>query len=134
MFSRIQIIAIIGSLAFLFFIFELIRRKKLKEAYAMIWLIMGSFFLVLSFWTQGLNIVSQLCGIYYAPAFLFLVLLITLTIILIQFSVIISKQADKIKALGQEIALIKSTDYTDLHRFKDEKLELEKGKSTDCTD
>jgi len=108
MFSRIQIIAIIGSLSFICFIFELIRRKKLKEAYAMIWLIMGSFFIVLAFWTHGLDIVSKLCGIYYAPAFLFLILLITLTIILIQFSIVISKQADKIKALGQEIALIKA--------------------------
>ena len=107
MFSRIQIIAIIGSLSFICFIFELIRRKKLKEAYAMIWLIMGSFFIVLAFWTHGLDIVSRLCGIYYAPAFLFLVLLVTLTIILIQFSIVISKQADKIKALGQESALMK---------------------------
>ncbi len=104
---RIQIIAIAGSLGFMLFVFELIRRKKLKEAYAMIWLIMGAFFMVLAFWQQGLLIVSNFCGIYYAPAFLFLVLLVTLTIILIQFSIVISRQADKIKALGQETALMK---------------------------
>ena len=104
---RIQIIAIAGSIGFMLFVFELIRRKKLKEAYAMIWLIMGAFFMLLAFWQQGLGIVSNLCGIYYAPAFLFLVLLVTLTIILIQFSIVISRQADKIKALGQESALMK---------------------------
>ena len=105
--NRIQLIAIVGSLFFIFFVFELIRRKKLKEAYAMIWLLMGSFFIVLAVWQHGLILLSKLCGIYYAPAFLFLVLLITLTMILIQFSVVISRQADKIKALGQECALIK---------------------------
>lgn len=107
MFSRIQIIAIAGSLAFLLAIFELIRRKKLKEAYAMIWAIMGMFFLLLAFWQQGLGMAAHFCGIYYAPAFLFLVLLITLTIILIQFSIVMSKQVDKIKSMGQEIALMK---------------------------
>ena len=119
MFSRIQVIAIVGSLAFMLSIFELIRRKKLKEAYAMLWLIMGIFFIVLAIWQQGLVMLSKFCGIYYPPAFLFLVLLITLTVILIQFSIVISRQADKIKALGQESALMKeqlnklSTDMRD---------------------
>ena len=106
-FSRIQLIAIIGSFAFLLAIFELIRRKKLKEAYAMIWLIMGMFFIILTFRQHGLGLLSRFCGIFYAPAFLFLILLITLTIILIQFSVVISRQADKMKLMAQEIAILK---------------------------
>lgn len=104
---RIQIISIIGSLFFIGFILELIRRKKLKEAYALIWGIMSIFFLVLACWIGGLIFVSKKIGIEYAPATLFLVLLITVILILIQFSVIISSQVDKIKNLGQELALLK---------------------------
>ncbi len=104
---RIQIISIIGSLVFTLFILELIRRKKLKEAYALIWIIMSIFFLVLACWVDGLGFVSKLIGIYYAPATLFLVLLLTVLLILIQFSIIISNQADKIKSLSQESALLK---------------------------
>ena len=104
---RIQIISIIGSLIFTFFILELIRRKKLKEAYALIWGIMSIFFLILACWVQGLGFVSRLIGIEYAPATLFLVLLITIILISIQFSIIISGQVDKIKSLSQELALIK---------------------------
>ena len=73
--TKIQIISIIGSLIFTFFILELIRRKKLKEAYALIWGIMSIFFLILTCWVQGLVFISNLIGIYYAPATLFLVLL-----------------------------------------------------------
>jgi len=104
---KIQIISIAGSLIFSFFILELIRRKKLKEAYALIWGIMSILFLVLACWVHGLGFVSRLIGIVYAPATLFLVLLITVILILIQFSVIISGQVDKIKKLGQELALLK---------------------------
>lgn len=130
MFMRIQIIAIAGSIGFMLFIFELIRRKKLKEAYAMIWLIMGAFFMLLAFWQQGLGIVSKFCGIVYAPAFLFLVLLITLTIILIQFSIVISRQADKIKALGQETALMKEQ----LNNLSTAEIDKSKQLSTDFTE
>jgi len=98
---------IIGSLIFMFFILELIRRKKLKEAYALIWGIMSILFFILACWVQGLGFVSNLIGIVYAPATLFLVLLITVILILIQFSVIISSQVDKIKKLSQELALLK---------------------------
>lgn len=114
---KIQIISIIGSLVFTVFVLELIRRKKLKEAYALIWLIMGIFFIILASWIQGLVFVSKLIGIVYPPATLFLVLLLTVILILIQFSVIISKQTDKIKNLTQEMALLKER----LSRLEDKK-------------
>jgi len=104
---KIQIISIIGSVIFICFILELIRRKKFKEAYALIWGIMSILFLILACWVEGLQYVSSLIGIQYAPATLFLVLLVTLIFILIQFSVIISGQVDKIKSLSQELALLK---------------------------
>ncbi|MDD5728703.1 MAG: DUF2304 domain-containing protein, partial [Victivallales bacterium] len=68
---KIQIISIIGSLIFTIFVIELIRRKKLKEAYALIWLVMGIFFIILASWIQGLAFVSELIGIVYLPATLF---------------------------------------------------------------
>lgn len=104
---RIQIISIIGSLWFLILILELIRLKKLKEAYALIWCVMGIGFLILACWVEALGFVSRLIGIGYAPATLFLVLLVTVLLILIQFSVIISSQTDKIRRLSQDAALLK---------------------------
>ncbi|MFA6716018.1 MAG: DUF2304 domain-containing protein [Victivallales bacterium] len=104
---RIQIISIIGSLIFTSFILYLIRWKKLKEAYALIWGIMSIFFLILACWVDGLTFVSHMIGIFYAPATLFLVLLLTVILIMIQFSVIISRQVDKIRNLSQELALLK---------------------------
>ena len=105
--TKIQIISILFSFCFLGFIFEIIRRKMLKEAYALIWVIMGLSFLVLSCWQKGLDWISSLCGIVYPPAFLFLVMLTAVIMILIQYSVVLSRQTDKIRAMAQDIALLR---------------------------
>ena len=104
---NIQVISIFGSIIFTIFVLELIRRKKLKEAYALIWLGMSLVFVVLACWVEALIWVSKQIGIVYPPATLFLFMLVSLVLILIQFSVIISKQADKIREVAQETALLK---------------------------
>ena len=54
----IQIISIIGSIAFFITVVELIRHQKLKEAYGIIWLIFSFLFMIFSFWRKGLDYVS----------------------------------------------------------------------------
>lgn len=105
--QNIQIISIVGSLLFLFTIIELIRKQKLKEAYAIIWLIFGLFFLFFSIWRKALDYISLAIDIAYPPAMLFLLLIIALTLVMIEFSVVISKQSEQIKTLTQDIALLK---------------------------
>ena len=105
--QSIQIISIIGSLLFLITIIELIRRKLLKEAYAIIWLIFGCLFLFFSLWRKALDYIAQAIDIVYPPAMLFLLLIVAITLVLIQFSVVISKQSDQIKKLTQYLAILK---------------------------
>lgn len=105
--NRIQYIAIFGDIIFLAFIVELIRHKKIKEAYAILWLVFGAVFLFLATFRSSLNFLAFSFGIAYPPAFLFLVSICSLLLILIQFSMVISSQSDKIKELCQEVALLK---------------------------
>lgn len=107
--ERIQVISIIGSLAFLLLIARLIKSRMLKEAYAILWLIFAIVFLIFSCWKRGLDYLASIVGIYYPPALLFLILIIALILVLIQFSVVVSSQNDKIRRLSQEIALLKTT-------------------------
>ena len=107
--DRIQILAIIGAIAFVLFIIELIRRKQLKEAYSIIWLLFAGIFLFFSIFRSALDYCSLWIGIAYPPAMLFLLLIIAIIFVLIQFSVIISSNNDKIRVLTQEIAILKNT-------------------------
>ena len=105
--SIIQYITFIGSLLFIFLIFEMIRQKKIKEEYSFLWLALGFIFLLFSIWRNGLEILALIMGVAYAPAALFIILFAVLITILIHFSIVISSMKDYIKVLVQEIGLLK---------------------------
>lgn len=104
---RIQVLAIVGSLLLVVFILELIRRKRLKEEFSILWLGMGAVFLVISLFRGVLDRFSILVGIGYPPAALFLILIIGLMFILIHFSVAISELKEANKRLAQEIGRLR---------------------------
>lgn len=104
---RFQILAICGSLAYLLLIFYLIRSRRLREDYSLLWLFFGFLFLGMSFWRKSLDYLSTLLGVAYPPAAIFILLIMCLFLIVIQFSIIISKQANHIVKLAQEVALLK---------------------------
>lgn len=105
--DRIQFISIVISLSMFLFVFNLVRKRKLKTEYSLIWLIVSIVFIVFSLWKDGIDWLAGVMGIAYAPSVLFLLLLFGIIMLLIEFSLIISKQAEKIKILAQEIGLIK---------------------------
>jgi len=105
--NRIQIIAIAGSVSLLIFIIILIRQHRLKEEYSILWLFFTSVFILFSVWRNGLEWISDIVGVAYPPAALFMILIMALFIIMIEFSLIISKQSFWIKSIGQDIGLMK---------------------------
>ncbi|PUA26938.1 MAG: hypothetical protein B0W54_21280 [Cellvibrio sp. 79] len=106
--NRIQVFSIIGSATLIVFILKLIKRKKLKEEYSLLWLGCGITFFLVSLFKPLLELVAQTLGIIYAPAALLLVLIIGAFFILIQFSVVISKLSESNKNLTQEIGILKA--------------------------
>jgi hypothetical protein len=105
--DRFQILAILGSIVFLGFIIYLVRKKKLREDYSILWIFFGIIFLLISIWRESLEYISRSIGIAYAPAAIFIILIMCLFMIMIQFSMIISKQANQISNLAREIALLR---------------------------
>jgi hypothetical protein len=105
--SQIQIVAITVSLLLFLFIMYLIRSQRLKEEYSLLWIFFSVIFIVFSFWRNGLDYISDFLGVAYPPAALFMILLMAIFLILIEFSIIISKLSNKNKTLAQEIGLMK---------------------------
>lgn len=90
----------------LILVVELIRRGRLKERYALLWLLASCVLLILST-TKIIESVSQIVGIYYPPSALFLIAFLFLLLITLHFSVVISGLSDQNKRLAQEIALLR---------------------------
>jgi hypothetical protein len=106
--NRVQYIAIVGSLAMLAFIFELTRKKKIRVQYAILWFFIGLVFLIFSLWRQGLDVAAKAVGVVYPPAALFLLLILGVFAILVQFSVVISKISDQNTKIIQELGAAQS--------------------------
>ena len=104
---RLQIIAILTALIFMFFIFRLITKGKLREEYSFIWIICTALLLLFSIWRDGLDVIATVLGIYYAPSLIFLGAIFAIVIFLVHLSVVNSKQHQQIKNLTQEMALLK---------------------------
>ncbi|NOR86606.1 MAG: DUF2304 family protein, partial [Bacteroidales bacterium] len=63
--------------------------------------------LAISVWKSGLDWFAAKVGIAYAPAALFLILIMIVFIMMIEFSLIISKQSEWIKQSAQDIGMLK---------------------------
>ena len=69
----IYYLAVICSILFLISVILLVRKNKLDEKYSILWIIFSILILVLALNKNILEKISNLLGIYYAPATLFLV-------------------------------------------------------------
>jgi hypothetical protein len=87
-------------------IFELVRRKHLMERYALLWLLAAVTLLALAVWQGLLTTLSHAVGIYYPPAALFAVAFLFVLVMLIHFSVTISRLSDQNTVLAQRLALL----------------------------
>lgn len=103
----VQILSIIGSLGFFIFILMQIHSRRFREEYSILWLCISVVFIVFSFWREGLTHLSRIVGVAYPPAALFLILIMSVFLILIQFSVIISRATENNKHLTQEHSMLK---------------------------
>ena len=104
---RTSIAAAIASILLILIVLELIRGRRLKERYALLWLVTGIVLLVLSTWRGGLNTIAGWFGVAtYPPAILFAVATLFIIIVLLDYSTILSRLADQNTILAQRIALL----------------------------
>ena len=103
---RIQITAIAISILTLLAALELIRKNKLREDYALLWLGGGLLMLLMSLWPGSLRLLARITGAAYPPSAIFIAALIVLTWLLMHFSVIVSTLTARLVRLSQRIAIL----------------------------
>jgi hypothetical protein len=102
--QRIEIIA--AAVVICGLIFELIRRRHLMERYALLWLLAGITVLVLALWKGLLSTLAHAAGISYLPSALFAVAFLFVLVMLVHFSMTISRLSDQNTILAQRLALL----------------------------
>lgn len=103
-----KMFALSVSIVILIIIVELVRRRKLREEYSVLWIVTGITIIVLSIWYKLLLFITKVIGAVLPTSTLFLFSLLFLILISLHFSVKISVLTDKLKDVSQEIAIMKA--------------------------
>jgi hypothetical protein len=103
---RVQLVAVVLTAVLLFGILELVRSRRMLERYAVLWLFSALVLLALAAWKGLLETVAHAIGIYYAPSALFAVAFGFILVLLLHFSVAVSRLSEQAKVLAQRLALL----------------------------
>jgi hypothetical protein len=102
--NKVRIVAVILTAVMLGVVLELVRRRRLVERYALLWMSVSLILLVLAIWNQLLNLASNAIGIDVPANFLFLAAFAVAFLLLLHFSVVTSRLSEETKILAQEVA------------------------------
>ena len=95
------------STGIFFFVVWLVRERRLREKYALLWLCTSLFVILLTVSRRFLEVAALSVGIYYPPSLLFLVGVLFLLMVAIGQSVTLSRLSESNHNLAQEVALLR---------------------------
>jgi hypothetical protein len=103
---RIQLFSIAAAAGLFAIVFELVRRRRLLERYALLWLFSALALLGLAIWSGLLERIARTLGIVYPPNALFLIAFGFVLVLLLHFSLAVSRLTDQTKVLAQRLAML----------------------------
>ena len=103
--QRIQIVVGVVTLALFALVLDLVRRRRLLERYALLWLFSAVVLLALAVWRGMLDRVAEWLGVADPPNALFIVAFGFVLVLLLHFSLAVSRLSDEAKILAQRLAL-----------------------------
>jgi hypothetical protein len=108
MIDRVTLFGLAASVAVLLFVLELVRQRKLREDYSLLWLATAFVLIFLSISRPLLDTFAALLGVVtYPPAALFLVAIIFMLVILLHFSTVLTRLARENKEIAQQMAILR---------------------------
>jgi hypothetical protein len=102
-----NIAAFVLALAIVGLVVEMLRRKKLREKYAIWWLVVGIATLVLAAFPQFLDYVAGVVGVQLPSNLLFILSILMLLGVCLHLSWEISVVEEEIRALAEEVAILR---------------------------
>ena len=102
-----NVAAFLLALAIVGLVVEMLRRKKLREKYAALWLIVGVATLVLAAFPRLLNIVAEFVGVQLPSNLLFAMSILMLLGVCLHLSWEISVVEDETRTLAEEVAILR---------------------------
>ncbi len=107
MLDRAMIFGLVAGIGAFIFVLELVRRRRLKEEYSLLWLATAVALIILSLSRPTLDVLASAVGIIYPPSALFLVAMIFVLLILLHYSIVLTRLTHENKENAQQLALLR---------------------------
>ncbi len=108
MLDRVTLFGLGASIAALILVLELVRQRKLREDYSLLWLLTAVVLIVLSASRSLLDSFAAFLGIVtYPPAALFLVAILFMLFILLQYATALTRLSQENKSIAQQMAILR---------------------------
>lgn len=107
MLDRAMIFGLVAGIGAFIFVLELVRRRRLKEEYSLLWLATAVVLIGLSLSRPALDTLASAVGIIYPPSALFLVAVIFVLFILLHYSIVLTRLTQENKENAQQLALLR---------------------------
>ena len=104
--TRIVLVSLLGAVGLSFVVLELVRRRRLQERYSMLWLVTCLALIVLAAVPGLLDRMSSALGIAYPPNALFIAAFGFVLLVLLNFSIAVSRLSEQSSRLAQRLAML----------------------------
>ena len=105
---KLTILTAISGLAVLVFIFELVRRRQLREKYAVLWGVVGIVVIPLALFPSLLNPLSRAVGVASGVSLVLFLAVVFLLVVCIHLSWEVSRLEEETRTLAEDIALLRT--------------------------
>ncbi len=113
--SQAEVIMLLVPTVLFLAVLELVRSRRLREDYSLIWMATSIILIILGVFRNSLlDWVAGIMGIFYPPTALFVLGFFLMMLILLQFSMVITRLSHQNRQSAQRIALLTER----LHRLE----------------
>jgi len=105
--SRLEVVILLASIILLAFIVEVVRRRRLSEGYALLWIAVGVGVLLMGLLRPLIDRVAHLVGVSYGASLIFGVATVFLVVVCVNLSMHVSRLEEKVQTLAEEVALLR---------------------------
>ena len=107
--SKLEIVVLLAALGLFAFVIEVVRRRRLSESYALLWLAVAVAGILVGVARPVIDRVSTSVGIVYGTSLVFSVAILFLMAVCINLSMHVSRLEDRVEALAQEVTFLRGT-------------------------
>jgi hypothetical protein len=102
---KLSLVLLLAAILLLAFIIEIVRRRRLSESYALLWICVAVVGVVLGLARPLVDRLSTTLGVSYGSNLVFGVVCLFLLVVAVNLSVHVSRLEHRVEQLAQELAL-----------------------------